>query len=142
MAPSLGTAAALSFRAPVGRTPVVQATGARFSVNMISAISAKGALRFSIIDGTLTAAKFINFCKRLLRDNDGPVFLILDGHPVHRSKAVTAFADSACGPCSASPPTRRNGRQHPARAPGVVAIRRSGKPGHLATESDPSRSCR
>ncbi|MFC9835586.1 IS630 family transposase [Rhodococcus sp. NPDC127530] len=83
--------------APVGRTPVVAATGARFSVNMISAISAKGALRFSIIDGTLTATKFIDFCKRLLRDNDGPVFLILDGHPVHRSKAVTAFADSTGG---------------------------------------------
>ncbi|WP_272943304.1 transposase [Rhodococcus opacus] len=70
---------------------------ARFSVNMISAISAKGALRFSIVDGTLTAAKFIDFCKRLLRDNDGPVFLILDGHPVHRSKAVTAFADATGG---------------------------------------------
>lgn len=83
--------------APVGHTPVVAATGARFSVNMISAISAKGALRFSIIDGTLTATKFIDFCKRLLRDNDGPVFLVLDGHPVHRSKAVTVFADSTGG---------------------------------------------
>jgi transposase len=86
--------------APVGRTPVVVATGARFSVNMISAISAKGALRFSIIDGTLTATKFIDFCKRLLRDTGGPVFLILDGHPVHRSKGVTAFADSTRGELS------------------------------------------
>lgn len=37
--------------APVGRTLVVTATGARFSVNMISAVSAQGALRFSIIEG-------------------------------------------------------------------------------------------
>jgi len=83
--------------APVGQTPVITSTGARFSVNMISAVSAKGALRFSIIEGTLTAAKFIDFCKRLLHDAPGPVYLILDGHPVHRSKAVTAFAASTNG---------------------------------------------
>lgn len=83
--------------APVGRTPVVRSTGARFSVNMISAISAQGALRFSIVEGTLTAAKFIDFCKRLLHDAPGPVFLILDGHPVHRSKAVTSYAASTNG---------------------------------------------
>jgi transposase len=81
-------------RAPVGKTPVVKTTGARFSVNMISAVTAKGALRFSIINGTLTAAKFIDFCKRLLHDADRPVFLILNGHPVHRSKAVREFAES------------------------------------------------
>ena len=83
--------------APVGQTPVVASTGARFSVNMISAISAKGALRFSIINGTLTAPKFIDFCKRLLHDAPGPVYLIIDGHPVHRSKAVRAFAESTQG---------------------------------------------
>jgi hypothetical protein len=32
--------------APVGKTPVVETTGARFSVYMISAVSAKGQLRF------------------------------------------------------------------------------------------------
>ena len=37
------------------------------------------------------------FCKRLLHDAPGPVFLILDGHPVHRSKAVSAFAASTDG---------------------------------------------
>ena len=83
--------------APVGRTPVVSSTGARFSVNMISAISAQGALRFSVIDGTLTAEKFIDFCKRLLHDAPGPVFLVLDGHPVHRSRAVTHFAAGTQG---------------------------------------------
>jgi transposase len=83
--------------APVGKTPAVRTTGARFSVNMISAISAQGALRFSIVEGTLTSAKFIDFCKRLLHDAPGPVFLILDGHPVHRSKAVSAFAASTDG---------------------------------------------
>jgi transposase len=83
--------------APVGKTPVVASTGARFSVNMISAVTAQGALRFSIITGTLTAAGFIDFCQRLLHDAHGPVFLILDGHPVHRSRAVREFADATDG---------------------------------------------
>jgi transposase len=76
-----------------GHTPVVEGTGARFSVNMISAIAPGGTLRFMVLEGTLTAPRFVEFCKRLLHDSrDRPVFLILDGHPVHRSKAVKSFA--------------------------------------------------
>src|SRR5215218_5538223 len=63
--------------APVGRTPTVRATGARFSLNMLSAVSAKGALRFMVHEGTVNAAVFIDFCKRLLRDQDGPVYLVV-----------------------------------------------------------------
>jgi hypothetical protein len=37
--------------APVGKTPVVESTGVRFSVNMISAVSAKGQLRFMAFNG-------------------------------------------------------------------------------------------
>jgi transposase len=37
------------------------------------------------------------FCRRLLHDTPGPVVLVLDGHPVHRSKAVKAFAASTDG---------------------------------------------
>jgi transposase len=77
--------------APVGKTPVVSTTGARFSQNMISAVSAQGALRFTLLEGTLDAAKFIDFCRKLLRDNGKPVYLIVDGHPVHRSAAVKKY---------------------------------------------------
>ena len=52
----------------VGRTPAVRVTGARFGLNLISAISARGALRFSVLTGTLTAAEFIAFLKRLRHD--------------------------------------------------------------------------
>jgi len=87
--------------APVGRTPVVRATGARFSVNMLSAVSAQGALRFTVHEGTVNAAVFIDFCKRLLHDAEqiggGPVYLIVDGHPAHRAKATTAFVASTDG---------------------------------------------
>jgi len=82
---------------PVGQTPVVKNTGARFSVNMISAISAKGALRFAVYEGSTTAKAFINFCQRLLHDAPGPVYLIVDGHPAHRATATKRFAASTEG---------------------------------------------
>lgn len=83
--------------APVGRTPVVKATGARFSVNMISAITPAGQLRFAIVEGTLDAAKFIGFLRSLLHDAGGKVFLVVDGHPVHRSRAVKDYVASTEG---------------------------------------------
>jgi transposase len=83
--------------APVGKTPVVAATGDRFAVNLISAVTAKGALRFAAYDGSLNGPVFIDFCRRLLHDSPGPVFLVLDGHPVHRSNAVKQFAAQSDG---------------------------------------------
>lgn len=83
--------------APVGQTPVVESTGARYSVNMLSAISAKGTMRFMVHEGGVNAAVFIEFCKRLLHDADGPVYLVVDGHPVHRAKATTEFVASTDG---------------------------------------------
>src|SRR5918995_11475 len=83
--------------APVGQTPVVKATGARHSLNMISAVTAQGLLRFSTYPGSLTAARFIEFCRKLLVDTDGPIYLVVDGHPVHRSRAVKEFVASTDG---------------------------------------------
>ncbi|WP_193393225.1 transposase, partial [Ventosimonas gracilis] len=52
--------------APKGETPIVEATGRRFSLNMLSAISPSGKMRFMLNDGTTTAPVFIEFLKRLL----------------------------------------------------------------------------
>lgn len=83
--------------APVGQTPLVTSTGARHSVSLVSAVTAQGALRFSCYEGSFTADSFIDFCKRLLHDSPGPVFLIVDGHPTHRAKKVTRFVESTNG---------------------------------------------
>jgi transposase len=78
--------------APVGQTPVIKRTGKRFRVNMISAISNGGMLRFRLFTGSFTGAVFIEFLRRLLRDCGGrKVHLIVDGHPVHRAKLVSAW---------------------------------------------------
>ena len=79
--------------APVGQTPVVKGTGKRFRVNMVSAISNAGRLRFRLFTGSFTGAVFIDFLSRLLRDCGGRrVHLIVDGHPVHRARLVSAWA--------------------------------------------------
>jgi hypothetical protein len=59
--------------------------------------STKGKLRFAAYQGSLNASVFIDFCRRLLADTPGPVFLVLDGHPVRRSNAVKEFAASTGG---------------------------------------------
>lgn len=83
--------------APTGETPVIERTGARFSVNMISAVSAQGHLRFMTIDGRMNADRFIEFFKRLTYRATNPVFLILDGHPVHKSKRVQEYVAATNG---------------------------------------------
>jgi transposase len=83
--------------APVGQTPEVKNTGARFPVNMISVVPAKGALRFAVYEGSTSAAVFIDFCKRLLHDSPANVYLVVDGHPAHRAIATKEFAASTEG---------------------------------------------
>src|SRR6266508_474976 len=78
--------------APVGQTPVIKRTGKRFGVNLISAISNQGRLRFRLFEGSFAGPVFIDFLRRLLRDLAGrKVHLIVDGHPVHRAKLVSAW---------------------------------------------------
>ena len=78
--------------APVGQTPVIKRTGKRFGVNMLSAISNAGRLRFRLFTGSFNGPVFIDFLGRLLRDCGGrKVHLILDGHPVHHAKLVSAW---------------------------------------------------
>jgi transposase len=60
-------------------------------LNLISAISPRGELRFMCREGRLTASTFIEFLERLLVNQRAAIFLIVDGHPVHRAAAVKHF---------------------------------------------------
>lgn len=77
--------------APVGRTPVVRGTGKRRSVNMISAVTPRGKLYFKFLEGPGNSENFIGFLTDLLHDVPGKLFLILDGHSSHVSKATKQF---------------------------------------------------
>ena len=75
--------------APVGQTPVTKGTGKRFKANMIAAVSNTGTLRFRVFDERFTGPLFLDFLRRLVKDNQGrKVVLIVDGHPAHRARIV------------------------------------------------------
>ena len=77
-----------------GKTPIVSSTGARFGLNLISAINPRGQLRFMVTKGRVGAKVFIDFLIRLIHNAKRPIFLIVDGHPVHKAKKVSQFVDS------------------------------------------------
>jgi transposase len=80
-----------------GETPVVTSTGARHGMSLISAITSKGHMRFMIKEkGSVNAAVFIEFLKRLIAGADRPIFLIVDRGAAHRAKKTQAFV-AACG---------------------------------------------
>lgn len=76
-----------------GQTPVILATGQRFSCNMISAITNQGRLNFMVFKERFTASVFLEFLRRLLRQSDRRVYLIIDRHPVHRSHKVKNWVE-------------------------------------------------
>jgi transposase len=80
--------------APKGKTPVIKVTGARFSTNMVAAISTRGHMRFMVNQGSVTADVLCDFLKRLMHNAQQPIFLIWDGHPTHKSKKVRECIES------------------------------------------------
>jgi len=77
--------------APKGKTPVVRLNAKRESINLISAITNQGKVRFRIFDGTMNADILIDFMQRLIKDARRKVFLILDNLRVHHAKVVKAW---------------------------------------------------
>ena len=77
-----------------GQTPVIPGTGQRFGCNMISAITNRGRLAFMVFTERFTAPMMIQFLQRLIRHSTCKVFLIVDGHPVHRSKQVKRWLET------------------------------------------------
>lgn len=71
-----------------GSTPVVPGTGRRFSASVVSAISNRGRLHFRVFSGRFDGRLFIDFLRRLCRQLGHKLYLIVDGHPVHRSRTV------------------------------------------------------
>ncbi len=71
-----------------GQTPVIPGTGKRFGCNMISAITNRGQLNFMVFKKRFRVNVFMDFSRRLIRQAKRKVFLIVDGHPVHRAFKV------------------------------------------------------
>ena len=74
--------------APKGKTPVIRLNAKRESINMISAITNQGKVRFKLFEGGMNATILIDFLKRLVKDAGRKIILILDNLRVHHAKKV------------------------------------------------------
>jgi len=79
--------------APMGQPPVVKVESVRFKVNMLSAISKAGKLRFMLYPDNMNARKLIDFLRRLIKDIPQKVFLILDNLKVHHANKVSEWVE-------------------------------------------------
>ena len=76
-----------------GQTPVVPGSGRRFSCNMISTITNRGHLMFMVFDQSFNTSVFLDFLRRMIKQNERKVFLILDNHKVHHAKKVARWVE-------------------------------------------------
>lgn len=76
---------------PKGKAPIVQLNAKKSSINMISAITNHGKVRFMLYREKMSSPVLIKFMSRLVKDTRRKVFLILDNLKVHHSKKVTAW---------------------------------------------------
>jgi transposase len=76
-----------------GHTPVVRPCHRRERLGLISAVTNRGAVRWMVLKKAIRAPELIEFMRRLAREAQRKVFLILDNLPVHKQKPVTAWLD-------------------------------------------------
>lgn len=81
-----------------GQTPIVETTGARHGMSLVSAITSRGKMRFMIKEkGGVNAEVFIEFLKRLVVGAKKTIYLIVDRGPAHRAKKTKAFVETLDG---------------------------------------------
>ena len=80
-----------------GQTPVVVTSGQRQSLNVISAVNARGQFWAATYTGKLDAESFVVFLQNFVKGRTGRVFLVVDGHPAHKAKVVKEYVESLEG---------------------------------------------
>jgi len=80
--------------APKGQTPVLKVQTVKMHINMISAISNQGHVRFMFSNDSIDADKLIEFMERLIKDAKRKIYLILDNLRAHHSKKTMAWVDA------------------------------------------------
>ena len=80
-----------------GQTPVVTTSGQRQSLNVISAVNARGEFWAVTYTGKLNAESFVVFLQNFVESQPGKIFLVVDGHPAHKANAVKHYIKSLKG---------------------------------------------
>ena len=83
--------------APKGRTPVVKKVGKKIKINMISAVTNQGELRWMSYSSSMTQNKYILFLTRLIRSESRKIYFIEDNLSVHHGRKVKAWAEENKG---------------------------------------------
>jgi len=74
--------------APKGQSPVVRVNNKREGLIIISTVTNQGRVLWKVFEGAMNAGMLIDFFKRLVKDADRKVFLILDNLKVHHARHV------------------------------------------------------
>lgn len=90
---SLSTFYARSY-APRGKTPTIILPTHRESLSMISTIENRGDLRFMLYHGALNTDIFLIFLKRIIKEADQKIFLIIDNLRVHKAKKILEWVQN------------------------------------------------
>jgi len=75
----------------IGETPVVEDSGGRFRLHVISATSPCGDMRFGFFEEQMNSRKFIAFLRKLHKDAGKPILVITDNARYHHSKQTQRF---------------------------------------------------
>ncbi len=78
---------------PKGQTPVMRLKAKWERLNLISTVTNQGKVRFMTYEGKMNGQMLIRFMKRLIKDADRKVFLILDNLRVHHGKIVKRWLE-------------------------------------------------
>lgn len=74
--------------APKGHTPVVRVNNKREGLSIISTVTNQGKVRWKVFEGAMNANVLIDFFRRLIKEADRKIFLILDNLKVHHARKV------------------------------------------------------
>ena len=74
--------------APCGQTPIIPVASVHIGVNMISAITNTGGLRYHFYRGKFNQSIYMGFLKRIINTTDRKVFAIVDNSSTHHGKLI------------------------------------------------------
>ena len=76
---------------PKGQPPILLVETKKERVNMISALSGGGDVRYMLYEDSMNQQRLITFMRRLIHTSKKKVFLILDNLKVHHGKIVAEW---------------------------------------------------
>ena len=80
-----------------GLTPVIPATGGRYRVNMIAAVTPEGELDFQVGPQSLNSSTFVEYLKSLAQEASQPIWIVTDRYSAHRAKVVEEYLETTNG---------------------------------------------